>query len=91
MFQNARADVDIIEILKDPSILIDELKAKIKEIEEDVKNGAQALLEKAKNIVGDVGVEIAEAIAKGTGIAECVNENKVQLDTLARQGGTKSN
>ena len=89
-FQNARA-VDIIEILKDPSILIDELKAKIQEIEVDVKNGATALLDKAKNIVADAEAEIAATIAKGTEAAQCVSENKAQLETLASQGGTKSN
>ena len=77
--------------MKNPSILLDELKAKIKEIEEDVKNGATALLAKAKNIVGDVEAEIAAAVAKGAEAAQCVGENKAQLSTLALQSGTKSN
>jgi hypothetical protein len=77
--------------LKNPSILVNELKAEIKEIEDEIKNGSQALLDRAKDIVNDVGVKVAEAVAKGKEVAQCVNDSKAQIDTLARQGGEKNN
>ena len=88
-FQNAAQSVDIVGVLRDPSILLGDLNEELMNVEEDLLE-AQELEEKAVSEFDGLQQQIEEQVENGELGAECIENNKDKISELVKQGGNSS-